>query len=294
MPETTVKELFEMGSMTLRSGNMGNAGTRAAKQFMVFNAADEVAACTAAYKAAPAKIPDSDGKLKIPRLQAQILERCNETTWKVRVEYGYVTGSSNSIDEDDRDDPDVPEVCFQCTTSMERVIKPLSQTCVYARSGFSVPNPMEVPIGWNGKFNGESQAEGVSVPVPEVQEQYVRILKYSTVRSSAWRRRIAKCVGRVNKGKFKGWNAGEALFMGASYNTPQRGVEKVKVTFHFTIRINESSVSVSGHPIGDVKGHEYVWAVMDDSVSSGALAKNIRFIFKSQLFKAADFGELGL
>ena len=294
MPEITIEELFDSGSLTLRSGNLGNASSKAAKQYMVYGAADEVEACTAAYKAAPYKIPDADGKLKIPRLQAQMVERCNETTWKVRVEYGYATGSSNSIDEEDRDDPDVPEVCFQCATSMERIVKPLSQACVYARSGFSAPNPAEIPIGWNGKFKGESQAEGVSVPVPEVQEQYVRILKYSTVRSSKWRRRIAKCVGRVNKGKFKGWNAGEAMFMGASYNTPQRGVEKVKVTFHFAIRINESSVSVAGHNIGDVKGFEYVWAVMDDSVSSGALTKNVRFIFRAQLFKSADFGELGL
>jgi hypothetical protein len=153
--------------------------------------------------------------------------------------------------------------------------------------------PSQIPIGWNGKLGRESSATGVEVHMPELREQYVRIMKYETVRSSAWRRRIASCIGKVNSGAFKGWNRGEVMFLGCSYQTPQDNDSKVKVTFEFLIRINETNAIVSGINIGNIYGHEYVWAVQDNYIGA-ASDNNIKYIFCAQVADFADFDILGV
>lgn len=295
-PIITVTESYDMGSMTLNYGNFGNASSTAKKIFIVRNARTEEEAVDAAYKQSPSKIKDVNGIDKIPKRLASVTERCGDNTWKVEVDYGYTTNSSNSSDESyGGDDNDVPEVSFQCSASSIHVLKAIDQVLAYKSPDAPPLTDVDaIPIGWNGKVKGQSEASGIDVPFPELREQYVRVLSYNTVRSSTWRRKVASCVSCINKGKFKGWNTGEVMFLGCSYQTPQRGIEKVKVTFEFLIRTNEQNAKVCGHNIGEVLGHDYVWAVIEDAVEQNAINKKVKYIFKSRLVKAADFDILGL
>ena len=293
--DISVMESWDLASLSLARGNFSNGESTMTKIFVVENAETEEKAADAAYRLSPAKISDLSGKLCIPKKSATVIERCGETTWKVQVEYGYSTGSSNDAEEDEADDNDVPEVCFQCSATTIHVTKPYSQTCVYRNPLYpQIANPEKIMIGWNGETGPQSEATGVDVQTADCREQYKRILKYSKVRSSSWRRKVASCVGRVNSGTFKGWKAGEVMFLGASYDTPQGGVTQVKVTFDFLIRTNEENAKVCGHNVGDVKGFEYVWAVLCDSRSQSAVTKDIKYIFKSGIVRTTDFSKLGL
>ena len=289
-----VTESWDMNNLTLKRGNFGNGESSATKYYIVEDADDERAAVDAAYSQSPAKIKDTNGKEIIPKQQASVVERCGERTWKVQVDYGFSTQSSNSADDEDPNDDEVPEVCFQCSASTTHITRPIDQKCVYVKTGESpIANPEKVLIGWNGARGGQMEASGVDVPSGETREQYVKILKYSKVRSSSWRRKVAQCVGRVNKGKFKGWKTGEAMFIGCSYSTPMRGVAQVKVTFEFLIRTNENNAKVCGHNIGDLNGHDYVWVVMGNTMAN-SITPVIKYIFKAQVVKYVDFDCLGL
>ena len=293
----TIDESYEMASMTLRQGNFGNANSTVARIYVVRGASDETEACAAAYEKAPDKIPDMEGRDRIPKLQAQVHEKCGDSIWKIAVEYGYTTGSSPTSDEDDQEENDVPEVSFQCSGSTIHITQAIDQVCRYSRPGLpeiSHEDAKKIPIGWNGKRGPESEAAGVDVPCAELHEIYVKHMRFSVVRSIAWRRKVAKCYRKINVGKFKGWEPGEVMFMGCSYTTPLRGVDKVKVTFDFLIRQNEDNVKVCGHDIGDIYGQDYVWAITSDKKNGNAISKVVDYIFDSRVVPVADFNILGV
>lgn len=173
----------------------------------------------------------------------------------------------------------------------------IEQTCVYAGSGESKDSSDEasaVPIGWNGKDGSESEAAGVDVSIGELRETYTKTMSKSKVTGTSWKRKVAELVGKVNSGSFKGWNAGEVMFLGCSYSAPSKGSKKVSVSFHFAIRLNESKATVAGQNIGSKKGFEYLWALTDDEVRDGERKRKVRKIYKAVVCETDGFGGLGI
>ena len=149
-------------------------------------------------------------------------------------------------------------------------------------------------IGWNGKTGDGMEVAGVDVPVAQMRETYTQIKRLSEL-TTAYKRRVAACVGKVNNGKFKGWEAGEVMFLGASYNAPDKNSSKVAVTYNFSIQPNEAGAVYGGITIGAKKGWEYVWAITKSLVGvGGSPASVIRAIYIAQVAQYADFGKLGI
>lgn len=299
----TVKEFYDAGQLNLYNGNFNSRKSTASKVFIVSDAKNECEAVAAAFDQAPNVIYDNDGNAAIPKRTAQINERCGDRNWKVTVEYSYDTTNSSTSDQENADNAskgggsnsEPPEVCFQSSATTTTVYVPINQTCVYSRTGKGLGNANGIPIGWNGKTDSTFSASGIEVPVSDLREQYTKIMRYSTVRSSAWRRKIALCTGKVNSGDFKGWKRGEVMFNGCSYQTPQDSDSKVRVTFEFTIRLNETDVKIAGIPIGSVNGHDYAWAIQDNTVSpEHGVRAQIKAIFVAQVVPYVDFDILGV
>ena len=296
----TVDESYEMEEMTLRNGDVGNSNSSIAHVHVVRGASNELEACTAAYAKTPDFIYDVDGVKKIPKLQARVNEKCGDSIWKIAVEYGFTTGSSPTSDDDDANGDDVPEVSFQCSPTTIHVVQPIDQECVFRRSGLpeiSHADAKQIPIGWNGKHGPASEAVGVDIPAGELRETYTKIISVDTARSWQWRRKMALCQGKVNLFEFKGWERGEVLFLGCNYSTPLRGVDKVKVSFEFLIRLNETNPKIAGKSFDDgggLYGHQYAWVVTSDAVSGNAVTKVVDYIFRSDVIEAIDFDQLGV
>ena len=294
--QITIEQLWDSAELTLQLNKCACSESSATLKYVVSGATNEQEAINLVYAAAPEKLTDDSGYL--PKKSASIDERCGEDTWKVSVSYSH--GSEYSYDSDeeetesDGNSDNLPEVCFQCNAGTAHVTQALGQVCVYQRNGVpTVSNVDSIPIGWNGKCGTEMQASGIDIKVAETREQYTRILKYDTIRSSAYRRKIASLVGKINASEFKGWKAGEAMFVGMSYTTPQRGAKKVKCTFDFEIKPNEHNAQVCGINIGDLHGHAYAWAVTGNSYGNG-VNPVIDYLFKCQVSGYADFSQLGL
>lgn len=284
----TVKQAWAGVDLSLEQGSGSNSNSTATVTYIVEGTEDDITACTSAYEFAP------DEFSEIPKKSASVAERLTENAWKIEVNYGSESKSSSG---DSGSEDDEATMNFDCSAGTKHMTQAIEQTCVYAGSGESKDSSDEasaVPIGWNGKDGSESEAAGVDVSIGELRETYTKTMSKSKVTGTSWKRKVAELVGKVNSGSFKGWNAGEVMFLGCSYSAPSKGSKKVSVSFHFAIRLNESKATVAGQNIGSKKGFEYLWALTDDEVRDGERKRKVRKIYKAVVCETDGFGGLGI
>jgi hypothetical protein len=284
----TVKQAWTGVDLSLEQGLGSNSNSTATVTYIVEGTEDDITACTSAYEFAP------DEFSEIPKKSASVAERLTDTAWKIEVNYGSESKSSSG---DSGDESDEATMNFDCSAGTKHMTQAIEQTCVYAGSGESKDSTDEasaVPIGWNGKDGSESEAAGVDVSIGELRETYTKTMSKSKVTGTSWKRKVAELVGKVNSGSFKGWSAGEVMFLGCSYSAPSKGSKKVAVSFHFAIRLNESKATVAGQNVGSVKGFEYLWALTDDEVKDGERKRKVKKIYKAVVCETDGFGGLGI
>ena len=284
----TVQQAWAGVDLSLEQGSGSNSNSTATVTYIVEGTEDDITACTSAYEFAP------DEFSEIPKKSASVAERLTENAWKIEVNYGSESKSSSG---DSGSEDDEATMNFDCSAGTKHMTQAIEQTCVYAGSGESKDSSDEasaVPIGWNGKDGSESEAAGVDVSIGELRETYTKTMSKSKVTGTSWKRKVAELVGKVNSGSFKGWNAGEVMFLGCSYSAPSKGSKKVSVSFHFAIRLNESKATVAGQNIGSKKGFEYLWALTDDEVRDGERKRKVRKIYKAVVCETDGFGGLGI
>lgn len=293
----TVTELYDAHQVTLVHGSLLNSDSVVTRNYLVTGTKDEIFACRAAYDIAPAYINDEDTSLllhRIPKYSVSVSERCDDTTWKVSVDYKYTQQSINTNDIDENE----TEVRFQCSSGGSRIVRYGSDhRLLYKADSFKPPSDdlNEIPIGWDGKTRDVESTSGVSLPSLELREEYTKKYKYKEIRKASWKRKIAEAFGKVNSNKFKGWEPGEVMFLGASYTAPERGNEIVTVTYSFSIRVNESNVEVFGHKVDSLPGHDVIWAGWTERVSaSGPASTRLKFIMAARVCKRYNFDAFGL
>lgn len=137
---------------------------------------------------------------------------------------------------------------------------------------------------------------GVDIVVPQLswQESYDVPNAYVT---SAWIRGVSGITGTTNNASFRGFDAGEVLFVGCSGSQEwddQRGRGPWSLSFRFV-----ASKNVTGQTIGSItgiekKGHEYLWVRYEDAVSGSTLLKQPKAVYVSKVYKDSDFSALGI
>ncbi|NBW11331.1 MAG: hypothetical protein EBR82_25195 [Caulobacteraceae bacterium] len=154
----------------------------------------------------------------------------------------------------------------------------------------SAPN-MSGAIGVDG--NG---VNGVDVVTPQLQWQETYDVPNTYV-SSSWIRGVAAVTGTTNNASFRGFQAGEVLFMGCSGSQEwddQKGRGPWSLSFRFV-----ASKNVTDQRIGDItgvakKGHEYLWVRYEDAVDSNVLLKKPKAVYVNKVYKESDFSALGI
>lgn len=245
---------------------------------------------SAAIAAVQAAAPTSYGGLPLSKIRFDGYDSGGNITAVA------VYDSSDNEDSGDDDDEEEATVNFDCSAGTKHISAPIAQVCVYSadnqRENGSLASA--IPIGWNGKTGSESEVAGVDIPIGELRETYTKILSRNKVMSSSWKKKVGKMVGKVNAGAFHGWDKGEVMFLGASYAAPLKGAAKVKVSFHFSIHINEKNAKVGAINAGDCDGFEYLWAIQSDKVEAGKRIPQVKKIYKAQVCQSADMSTLGV
>lgn len=248
-------------------------------QYLVFGVASEEEALAAVFE----KVPQSSNNLPLESIE--IDSRETSDTFRVNAVYGQEDNDSGDQNNND-DDDEAPTESFDCGGGTKHLLYSYAQKIVYGEKDAGGA------IGWNGKTGDDCEITGVDVPTAQLRETYTKPMRISKL-TTAFKRRVAALVGKVNAGVFKGWNPGEVMFLGMSYSTPAKKAKKVTVTFNFAIQPNESGVWIAGKLVSK-KGFEYVWAISKTAASGGTPRLEVEGIYVDQVCEYASFAGLGL
>lgn len=221
----------------------------------------------------------------LPLERIEIDERCNETTFKATAIYRRISSSDNYKDTDDDDKDEPSTVSFDCGGGTRHVTHSVEQKRVVGTKdagGY---------IGWDGKTDSIS---GVDVPTAQFRETYTANKKIKDI-NTRYKRLVGSLVGTVNYAPFKGWNKGEVMFLGMSYNAPEKGRKKVTVTYNFMIQPNEENAKVGGVPVGFVEGFQYIWALHKTTVAENKAPKvEVEAVYVETVCQYGNFSALGI
>jgi len=100
--------------------------------------------------------------------------------------------------------------------------------------------------------------------------------------------------GKVNSAAFKGFEAGEVLFLGASGS--KRGEEDWEITYRFAASPNATNIQVGDITVTSKKGWEYLWVRYADAEDAGAnaLVKRPVAAYVEKVYEEGDFSALGI
>ena len=165
------------------------------------------------------------------------------------------------------------------------------------RYGTNAPN-MNKAIG----VDGDSVA-GVDIVIPSFQwtETY-DVHNYYV--STSYITGLGSLTGTVNNAAFRGFRAGEVLFVGASGSQEwdsDKGDGPWSLSFKFIQSPNAGDgQTLPGLNIGGVfenipkKGHEYLWVRYEDDVSDNTLIKKPRHVYVNKVYRDGNFAGLGI
>lgn len=269
-----VEQQFKEHAMSMDSDG---EFTEVKVSFIAFGAQSEEEALRAVHDRAPDEWED------LPLESLDITSRDGEDTFSVEVTYKNKTSSTSSSKEKDEEEP---TVSFDCGGGTRHMTHSYDQKVVYGtkKAGGA--------IGWNGKTGAEMAITGIDIPTAQLRETYTKVMRLSRITTS-FKRKVARLVGKVNSGSFKGWEKGEVMFLGMSYSCPAKKSTKVAVAFNFAIQPNEET-RVCGKKISK-KGFEYAWGlsrtVVDDS---GVPKADVEAIYVDEVCQYASFSTLGI
>lgn len=233
-----------------------------------------------ARNSAQAFSPDTyDG---LPRQAIQI-EPLGPQMWDVAVRYGQ-TSSAAPIP------PGESSFTFETGGGSQRITQSLQTVSSYAAPGAVAPD-------FGGAIGVAADGpEGVDITVPIYQFSETHYFENSQV-TSAYKGVIFGCTGKTNDAPFKGFAAGEVLFLGAT--GAKRGAgpdDDWEITFRFAASPNKTNMTIGSIVGVDKKGWEYLWVRYADAEDSGsgAIVKRPIAAYVERVYDAADFGALGI
>lgn len=197
--------------------------------------------------------------------------------WNVSVHYGKLaqkeTGDST--------------FSFDTSGGSVHITQALEEVAVYVPSGATAPN-FKGAIG----VTPDSVA-GTDITVPVYAFSETHYLDDALV-TPAYKATLFALTGRTNNATFKGFQAGEVLFLGARGS--KRGEEDWEVYFGFA-----ASQNVTGLTVGDItgiakKGWEYLWVRYEDSEDTAAktLIKKPVAVVIDRVYESGNMAGLGI
>lgn len=177
---------------------------------------------------------------------------------------------------------------FDCTGSTRKMLYAYDTRIIRG------PDPGNA-IGWNGKSGSDMEIAGVDVPDGVSRETYSRVIKMSRL-TNDYKRLLIKMRGCINLKPFKGWQKGEAMYLGATFQGVLDSKALITVNYNFQINLDESDVKIGGVNVGNKKGFEYLWAFYRAERAEGESPRRLApdGVYLSQVARYADFGALGV
>lgn len=261
-----VEELFQGRTETI------SAKSSAEIPYIVRQAADEAAVKAAALAATPIFYG------VMARKSIEIAERVNQDTWKITVRY-------EAAEEKEKEEEPEPAYSFDTGGGTQHITQSIQTVGKYG------PKASDLLGGAIG-FDGE-HVQGVDITIPVFNFSETHFLPNSVV-NTGYKANIFKMTGKVNSGGFRGFAAGEVLFLGASGS--RRGEEDWEIAFRFAALPNRDGIQVGD--IGGIskKGWEYMWVQYADEVDDAKkqIVKKPVAVYIEKVYPSTGFSGLGI
>jgi hypothetical protein len=177
---------------------------------------------------------------------------------------------------------------FDTTGGSQHITQAESHVASYAPAGASAPDHKGA-IGVTS-----SGVEGVDITVPVYSWSETHFITAANL-TGTYRGLLHSLTGKVNNSTFKGFDAGECLFLGASANWSDDDIGAM-VTFKFAGSPNRTNLTVGTITGIAKKGWEYVWIEYEQAEDSSASKMVSRPIAAhvEQVYEYGDFSTLGI
>jgi len=152
-----------------------------------------------------------------------------------------------------------------------------------------------------GDFKGAIQVdkdgkpEGVDVTTPIYSFSETHYVDAELV-TGEYKGTLFGLTGRVNDAEFRGFAAGEVLFLGAT--GAKRGEEDWEITFRFAASPNVVNLDVGDIVVTSKKGWEYLWVRYEESEDEDAVPKCMVSrpvaAYVEKVYHDGDFSGLGI
>ena len=240
--------------------------------YIITGTSDDIAAKAALATSSPLEY---DGLVRLSRHVAPVGDPTETLAWEGSVRYGARTLSEE----------DLSAYSFDTGGGTQHITQALATRGAYAAGGATAPD-------FHGAIGvAEDAVEGVDITVPVYNFTETHYKPDDEV-TLAYRGALFRLTGRVNDAAFKGLDAGECLFLGASGS--KRGDGDWELQFRFAALPNKSGLTVGGITGIDKKGWDYLWVRYEDveDTTAKALVKKPMAVYIEKVYDDGDFSGL--
>ena len=276
MADVRVEEAYSERDETIDA--KGNV-TEIEIPYLVFGVGDE----SAALAAARPKVKTVSG---MTLESIEVVERINGDTWKVKAV--YEEDEDGGDDDDDDDDEDSTVFAFDTGGGTKHINQSLKTDGKYPNDAPDFAGAIEV--------DNEGNVNGVDVTMPVLNFTETHTLSGSRV-STSYKKTLASLTGTVNRSGFRGFSAGEVLFLGASgTKRSKKASAPWEITYRFAVSPNRAGFKVGDIQVTRKYGWDYLWVRYADKVAEGGknVVKKPVGVYVEMVYPEGDFGNLGI
>ena len=245
--------------------------------YIVYGPDDEDDVLAYAYSAVPKTMDDLDLD------QISVKERIGENCWKITAEYPHK--ERNGTDQQQQQEP---EFAFSISAGTKHITHSIRTIGNYAPPGETAPS-------YGGAINVNEKGEAAGVDIVSSTFSFTEKHFYDNSHiTNTFKRNVASLVGKVNSGTFRGWEAGELLFVGADGSRKgNTAKDRWEITFRYRVSMNRTGVTVGNISITDqVNGWDYLWVRYENTINQKTLTKKIASAHLEQVYVYASFSVL--
>ena len=178
---------------------------------------------------------------------------------------------------------------FDTVGGTQRITQSRETIDSYARPGETAPD-FQGAIGVT-----QDGVEGVDIAVPVYNFAETHYLADAVV-TPQFKGAVFALTGKVNNAAFKGFAAGEVLFLGASGSKRGSSGGDWEIAFRFAASPNATNLTIGEITGINKKGWEYLWVRYADAVddTAGALVKRPVAAYVERVYESGNFALLGI
>lgn len=243
----------------------------ASSEYIIEGTTDEAVANSSLLAA----VPSTYGGLALQ--EVKVTDRLSENAWEGEATWGNLEPAT------------VGESSFEFDTGggSQHISQSIATVNTYAPSGETAPD-------FQGAIGATSNGiDGVDITVPVYNFSETHWFADSAI-TTAYKLILHGLTGRKNAATFKGFAAGEVLFLGA--RGAKRGLDNWEISYKFAALPNATGLVV-GDITGIAKaGWDHLWVRYQDyeDTAAKALVKRPVAVYIEQVYYDGDFSLLGI